>query len=66
MLFHLLTHNFSALILQIVSHSWCSRERRLLLSGPDGMFRVFKGCIQNPPEQTDSVNLHTETAENMK
>lgn len=61
-----LAHNFSALILQIVSHSWCSVERRLLFSGPDGKFRAFKGCIQNPPEQTDSVILHTETAEHTK
>lgn len=65
-LFHLLAHNFSALILQIVSHSWCSIGRRLLFSGPDGKFRAFKGCIQNAPEQTDSVILHTETAEHTK
>lgn len=65
-LFHLVTCNFSALILQIVSHSWCSIERQLLFSGPDGKFRAFKGSIQNPPEQTDLVVLHTEAAEHMK
>lgn len=43
----------------------CSVERRLF-SGPDGKFRAFKGCLQNAPEQTDSVILHTETAEHMK